>query len=70
MNEIPERPNRDEFVFTVGGEIALRIYEHAVAVRAVKALKEILSKRRHPDFIASECAEDALSDIEASGWEP
>jgi len=78
MNEIPKRP-KDELKLYEGAlgfdhlalEIERRIHEHAVAVRAVEALRDLASLPPHVRYI--ECKHpccNALRDIEASGWKP
>lgn len=80
MTKIPKRPKdinasllRDpiEIVEYLGKGAA---YEHAVAMRAVEALKE-LAECNDGDVLMSRGdiqseAADALRDIKASGWKP
>lgn len=54
------RPHKDDVLW---------FHEHAVAKRAVEALNEILANER-ATFLITQTANDALAEIEASGWTP
>jgi hypothetical protein len=79
MSEIPMRPNSADYpklpdLRSFQQVQDLAIHEHAVAKRAVEALRRI-ANADHEEDGGPECdhpdvADAALRDIDASGWQP
>ena len=74
MTKIPKRPDKDDFVFSLGGEIAMRLYEHAVAVALYEWAFDADCDDgcgRLNETDAPPCSHCKLfDDIEANEWKP